>query len=62
MAIVCVRATVTNPFKDIFLHEFCNAVRVVELSMLTIREAIAIQLGHVSHRLQKPKGLVCAAG
>ena len=44
------------------LHEFCNAVRVVELSMLTIREAIAIQLGHVSHRLQKPKGLVGAAG
>ena len=62
MAIVCVRATVTNPFKDISLHEFCSAMRVVELSIFTIWEAFAVQLGHVSHRLQKRVGLVGAAG
>ena len=62
MTIICPRTIVTNPIKDISLHEVCSAMRVVELSIFTIWEAFAVQLGHVSHRLQKPKGLVDAAG
>ena len=62
MTIICPRTTVTNPIKDISLHEVCSAMRVVKLSMFTIWEAIAIQLGHVSHSLQKRVGLVGAAG
>ena len=43
-------------------HEVCSAMRVVELSTLAIRKAIAVQLRHISHCLQQRVCLVGTEG